>query len=358
VRAGYLPLDEEEHDSPEQSGETNVVIRTEVNARAGLLGNPSDMYGGKVISFLINDFSTTVRIWESPLLTFRLHPQHDRTEFSDLADLVASVSRHGYYGMQRVLFAACRRFADHCQDCGISLRKANFTMDYETNIPRQSGLGGSSAVIVAALRALMRFYRMPPQVIDPSQLADLALSVETQELAIAAGPQDRVVQAYGGLTYMDFSGPRGKYKRLDSALLPRFGLAYVTEALLGSQESGQVHAPVRRRWERGDPEVRRVMHAIAECAELGLQALRQKNLAELGRLMDRNFDLRRRLWGETGLEKHNIRLVEIARAAGFRAKLPGSGGSALIMLEGVGREEALAQNYLAEGYVYSPIRAK
>ena len=282
--------------------EAKVIIGTKVNARAGLLGNPSDMYGGKVISFLIGNFSTTVRIWESPALSFRLHPQHDRTEFADLDDLVDSVRRHGYYGMQRVLFAVCRRFADYCEERGISLRKANFTMDYETNIPRQSGLGGSSAVIVAALRALMRFYRIPPQVINPSQLADLALSVETQELAIAAGPQDRVVQSYGGLTYMDFSGARGKYERLDSALLPRFGLAYVPEALLGSQESGQVHAPVRRRWERGDPEVRRVMRAIAECAEAGLDALRQKDTAGVGRLMDRNFDLRRRLWGEAGLE--------------------------------------------------------
>jgi glucuronokinase len=335
-----------------------VVISTEVNARAGLLGNPSDMYGGKVISFIIENFSTRVRIWESPQLAFRLHPQHDRMEFADLADLLSSVRRHGYYGMQRVLFAACCRFAAYCQERGIALRKANFTVDYETNIPRQSGLGGSSAVIIAVLRALMRFYRVPPHVIAPSELADLALSVETQELAIAAGPQDRVVQAYGGLTYMDFSGAHGRYQRLDSPLLPRFGLAHVTEKHLASQESGQVHAPLRRRWDRGDPEVRRAMRAIAHCAELGLEALRQRNVTQLGRLMDRNFDLRRKLFGEGGLERHNTRLVEIARAAAFSAKLPGSGGAALVLLDGGGSEEELAANYQAEGYVYTPIRAK
>lgn len=333
-----------------------MIISTKVYARAGLLGNPSDMYGGKVISFLIRDFSARVRLWESPHLTFLLHPQHDRSEFSGLDDLVASLRRHGYYGMQRVLFATCRRFADYCRERGLALRKANFTLEYDTDIPRQSGMGGSSAIVIAALRALMRFYRIPPRAIPPPELAILALTVETRELGITAGLQDRVVQAYGGLTYMDFSKPRPRYRPMDAGLLPSFGLAYVTDDHLGGLESGRVHAPMRYRWERGDPEVKRVMHAIARCAEKGREALRRRDLAELGRLMNRNFDLRRRLYGETGPEVHNIALVEIARAAGFPAKLPGSGGAALILLAGGGPNRELAQSYRAQGYRYLRIR--
>ena len=40
------------------------------------------------------------------------------------------------------------------------------------------------------------------------ELADLALAVEVDELGIAAGLQDRVAQAYGGLTFMDFARQR------------------------------------------------------------------------------------------------------------------------------------------------------
>jgi glucuronokinase len=203
----------------------------------------------------------------------------------------------------------------------------------------------------------MRFYRIPPLAIPPPELAALALTVETRELGITAGLQDRVVQAYGGLTYMDFSKPRPRYQLIDPDFLPSFGLAYLTEDHLGGLESGRVHAPMRYRWERGDPEVRRVMHAIAQCAERGRQALRRRDLAELGRLMNRNFDLRRRLYGETGPEVHNIALVEIARAAGFPAKLPGSGGAALILLAEGGSRKALAEAYVAAGYRFLPIRA-
>lgn len=335
-----------------------MIIRTKVHARAGFLGNPSDLYGGKVISFLIEDFAARIQLWESPHLTFQLHPQHDRTEFAGMDDLVTSISRHGYYGMQRVLFATCRRFAGYCEERGFKLRKANFTIAYDTNIPRQSGLGGSSGVIIAALRALLRFYRVPARLVSPGELAKLALSVETKELGIAAGLQDRVVQSYGGLTYMDFTAGDGHYQRMDSSLLPRFGLAWVTEKQLGTTESGQVHTPIRFRWEQGDPVVRRAIRGIARCAAEGREALLAGDEKKLGRLMDRNFDLRREMFGEAGPERHNVRLVEIARAAGYAAKLPGSGGAAIILLGKRGDEGALAQAYAAEGYGYAPVKVR
>ena len=36
----------------------------------------------------------------------------------------------------------------------------NFTITYETDIPRQVGLGGSSAIIAAAVKCLMNFYEL------------------------------------------------------------------------------------------------------------------------------------------------------------------------------------------------------
>ena len=335
-----------------------MISETRVHARAGLLGNPSDMYGGKVISFLIHDFSARVRLWESPDLTFRMHPEHDRVEFSGLADLVDSIRRHGYYGMQRLLFATCRRFADFAQERGLRLRRANFTLEYESDIPRQSGMGGSSAIIIAALRCLFRFHRVPVRAVSPAALAGLALSVETQELGIAAGLQDRVVQCYGGLTYMDFSGARPHYTRLSSRALPPFALAYLTDEQLGTRESGSVHAPVRYRWEQGDPEVRKAIHSLTRCAEEGREALQTRDWRRLGRLMNRNFDLRRGLFGDEALGEHNLALVEIGRAAGFPAKLAGSGGAALVLLDRAEAAQALEEKYAARGYRVTAITAR
>jgi len=331
-----------------------VIIRTEAHARAGLLGNPSDMYGGAVISCLIRNFSAQVRLWESPNLAFQPHPVHDRIVFEGMDDLVRSIERHGYYGMQRILFAACRRFAQYAEETGLRLRKANFTIEYETTIPRQSGLGGSSAMIIAALKALLRFHRVPARAVRPAELAALALSAERQELGIAAGLQDGVVQSYGGLTYMEFSRTPS-YERMDPSLLPRFGLACLTEQHLGAMESGRVHSQVRYRWEQGDQEVRAAMKELARTAKQGGEAIANGDVTRLAQLMERNHDLRVALFGDA-LGQPNLEMVDIAQRLGFAAKLPGSSGAALVLLDGGGSERELAAAYAERGYRYQPIK--
>ena len=70
-------------------------------------------------------------------------------------------------------------------------------MTYETNIPRMVGLSGSSAIITAAFRALLRFYRLSitdDLKIDEASLPQVILDVEMKELGITAGLQDRVIQ--------------------------------------------------------------------------------------------------------------------------------------------------------------------
>ena len=156
---------------------------------------------------------------------------------------------------------------------------------------------------------------------------------------------------------MDFSSGRGRYTRLNARKMPRFGLAYLTEEHFGTLESGQVHSRVRYRWDQGDAEVRRVMRQIAQCAERGKNALAQDDRKTLGRLMNRNFDLRRRLFGDEALGTHNLELIEIARGLGLAAKLPGSSGAALILLSDEEAEAKLAEAYASKGYRYRPIEA-
>ncbi len=86
---------------------------------------------------------------------------------------------------------------------------------------------------------------------------NLVLSVEKDELGINAGLQDRVIQTYGGLVYMDFSRhlmetqKYGNYVRMDITKLPKFWLAYLADP----SDSGKIHSDVRTRFDNGDQEV-------------------------------------------------------------------------------------------------------
>ncbi|MFQ5739346.1 MAG: mevalonate kinase [Acidobacteriota bacterium] len=299
------------------------MIETAVYARAGLLGNPSDGYFGKTISTTLRNFSARITIREAVQLEVVLNRQ-DRCCFDRVQDLVEDIDRHGLYGGLRLLKAAIKVFAQYCQGHGLALPGRNFSLRYETDVPRQVGLGGSSAITIAALRALTQFYEvdLPAEV-----LPNLALDVETAEIGIAAGLQDRVCQAYGGLLYMDFNQDHmeqrghGVYERLDSTLLPPLYLAYGTDF---GQVSGLYHGSLRERYEKGEPRVLDAIKGLAQLAEEGRQCLLAGDLQELARLFDRNFDIRAQL---VPLEPGHVEMVKRARRLGVCAKYAGSGGA-------------------------------
>lgn len=124
--------------------------------------------------------------------------------------------------------AACHHFQGHCDAAGIPLPNVTFQLSYTTNIPRQAGLSGSSALVLATLRCLVEVHGVQDRVHAPD-LPALALAAEGS-LGITAGLQDRVVQTYGGCVYMDFRQALGSvpgvYRAIDPGWSHDAGNAY------------------------------------------------------------------------------------------------------------------------------------
>jgi glucuronokinase len=302
-------------------------------ARAGLVGNPSDGYNGKTISFIIRNFRAEVTLEASDRLEI-LANQRDLSVFDNLEHLAKDVRQHGYYGGIRLLKATVRRFYAHCQQHEHPLHEGNFSLRYQTDIPDLVGLAGSSAIITACLRALMEFYHVG--IARPIQ-ANLIRSVEAEELGIPAGWQDRVIQVYEGLVYMDFNHELmkaqdyGYYEPLDPALLPPLYVAYRTDLAEGTEVH---HNDLKSRYERDDPAV---LAAIAYWADLTDQVrslLLKRQPDQIGELLNRNFDKRREI---CAISRGNQEFVETARATGASAKFAGSGGA----IVGTYRDEAM-----------------
>lgn len=300
-----------------------VIITRRAYARAGLLGNPSDGYFGKTISLIVKNFRAEVVLYHTPDLEI-LPSERDQSKFESIEELFQDVEQHGYYGGVRLIKATVKKFYEYCTGNGIVLPKKNFTIKYKSNIPRQVGLAGSSAIVTATLRALMAFYGVDiPRAVQPN----LILSVETDELNIPAGLQDRVIQVYEGVVYMDFAKEimetrgHGEYEPLGPHLLPQLYLAYRTDLAEGTEK---FHNNIRQRFEEGDPVVVGAMKKFAELAAEGRELLLAGQREELGKLMDENFDLRASIYR---ISERNIEMVERARSVGASAKFTGSGGA-------------------------------
>ena len=309
------------------------MIETYAYARAGLLGNPSDGYFGKTISLLVRNFRARAVLYPSARLEIK-PSRADMPVFESLDGLYETTRWRGYYGGIRIIQALIVRLMDYCREQGIELENRNFTLEYETTVPLRLGLGGSSAIITAALRALIEYFRIDIPL--PVQ-ANLVLETETRELGVAAGLQDRVIQAYEGVVYMDFSRDimdrqgYGYYENLNPSLLPPLYLAYRTSLSEGTEV---FHNRIRERWNAGDPAVVQAMRTWAGYAEQGREALLSGDVATMDRLIDANFDLRRELYD---ISKGNLEMIRVARNLGLSANFAGSGGAI------VGRCEEPAQ---------------
>ena len=308
------------------------MVETRAYARAGVLGNPSDGYFGKTLALTLRNFRSRTLLYPSARLEIRPSAS-DIPIWENLQHLRDQTRWRGYYGGIRILRALLMRFSDYCQERGIALHDRNFTIEYESTIPLRLGLGGSSAIITSALRALMEFFEVE---IPLYVQANLVLETETKELGVAAGLQDRVVQVYEGLVYMDFhrtlmeSRGYGEYEVMDCSVLPNLYVAYRTSLSEGTEV---FHNTLRRRYESGDPQVLEAMRTWARMADDGRAALLAGDTERFGELIDANFDLRADV---TELSPQNRMMVEAARSAGATAKFAGSGGAII----GTYRDEA------------------
>ena len=260
-------------------------------ARAALAGNPSDLYGGAVLAVTLP--SPGAQVVAEPADELLVEPPNPLVE------------------------AGARRL-------GVTARIA-----WSTTIPRSVGLGGSSALVIATLRALREM--------EPAELAELALAIEVEDLGIAAGPQDRYAQAYGGLTFMEFAGEPPECEPLDPSLLPPLVVAWREAAAEGS---GAVHGRLRK---AADEEP---LRRLAQSARTARYALVDRDLGKFARCVDASFDARRELMV---LDPRHVEMIEAARAAGASANYTGSGGAIVAVCEDQGHREAVENGLRAIG---------
>jgi glucuronokinase len=180
----------------------------------------------------------------------------------------------------------------------------------------------------------------------------LVLSVERDELGIAAGLQDRVIQVYEGLVYMDFDATqehlvRGlkcyKYEPLPVDLLSPLYVAYHDSL---SEPTEVFHNDIRGRFNRGEEKVVNAMKHFAELAACGREALLQRDTKRLAELVNQNFNTRRSIYN---LPRWQVQMVEVARECGASAKFAGSGGAIIGLYEGERMYEELCARLSAIG---------
>mgnify|MGYP001820270814 CR=1 FL=1 len=311
---------------------TGTVTAT-VPARAAIAGNPSDGHGGAVVATVVSSVAATVTA--SPSDRFEI-AGFDHGDVS-IDEVVRRVDADGCGDVQPLVPAALTTLH---RRLGADI--APLHIDVTTTIPRSVGLAGSSAIVIATMRAAAQLHGSAPwatTIENPSLLASLALAAERDVLGITAGLQDRVVQSFGGTVSMEFGAEAmrpldhphllerpgavlrvGSYRRLGP--LPEGMFVAFRPDTAG--DSGAVHAAV----DPADADVRRTMRRAADAARAATVAITAGDTAALGSAMNATFDERAAVME---LDPRHVEMVEMARATRAAANYTGSGGAVVVL---------------------------
>lgn len=289
------------------------VIEASAPGRCGIVGNPSDIYGGVVVSC-----STPARARCRLTLGVPTELPEDPTLWQ----------------------AATARFP--LQDVKV---------EWSSDVPRSSGLAGSTALLAATLACVMTARDSKPRLrsfAERSGFAELVRDIEKNEAGVQCGFQDAYMAVYGGLQRMEFQRKTptdvGPFASLESLNLPLPFLLVTT----GVQRlSGSVHGPVIERWLAGDEEIRRAVKEVTRLGAKGCSALLNNDLRELAACMNRNQELIAG-WGGSG-EAIDKLVADCRDSGAMAAKLAGAGmGGTIIAL--ATDLDALEESLRQKGY--------
>lgn len=326
------------------------VIKKIAYPRAAVIGNPSDGFYGKTIAFPFSNFQSEAKLTEREGIRII---GANRPVFDSLDAFYQDYLLHGLTAENPLVTATIKRFIEHCQYENISLHSRGFEIEFESTIPREVGLAGSSAIITAILRCLLAYYEVS---IPEKQQANLILAVETKEMGISAGLQDRVVQVYEHPVYMDFGkelmerNGYGEYRMISPDLFQNFYIAYSSGEAEGSDV---VHNDLRGRYDAGDAKVHQVMAELSILTEDFLSSLNLGQAKKLATCMSRNFDLRQSI---CQISKRNAEMITLARSVGASAKFTGSGGAIIGNYSSEEMYQNLEEVFAAKGIqLFKPI---
>ena len=297
------------------------MITATAPGRCGLVGNPTDMYGGSVLSCATHERARCTLNPEAAGIGITVSGQSQGIE--SVADL--GLHEGDYLNVARAVLAALEV---------VPGRTAPFQLTAETDIPMQAGLAGSTAILATITGCVLTHLELR---LTPYEIAELIRKIEYDVLGIVCGFQDHYMTVFGGLNFMDF---RDKNSSAPQEPTVPFATVEPLSNYVGDlplilahtgvrHHSGTVHKSIRERWLEGEPTVVDGYVEIARLARAAKRALLASDWDALAELMSRNHAIQRDLGGSG---EANERLIAAALAGGAEgAKLAGAGGGGTIL---------------------------
>ncbi|PPQ30053.1 GHMP family kinase ATP-binding protein [Rhodopila globiformis] len=309
-----------------------ATVRSRVPLRLGLAGGGTDLspycdeHGGAVLNTTIDRYAYAfiepstdgLAHFVAPDLEFEecLHPNLDSLAEARLR-LHAGVAR--------------RMLAQFGGGVLPAIRVTSYV-----DAPPGSGLGSSSALVVALVEAFTAWLSAP---LGPYDVARLAFEVERIDLGLAGGKQDQYAATFGGTNFIEFHAADrvivnplrvapAVLNELQTSLVVCFtGVSRRSEAIIAEQQRGMTATAEHR----ADAGVVDSLHQLKHDAIAMKEALLRGEIARMAAILNRSWAAKQRT--AAGISTGRIaEMYDLAFAHGaIGGKVSGAGGGGFMM---------------------------
>ena len=306
----------------------NKVVRSRAPLRLGLAGGGtdvspySDLYGGNVLNAAI-DMYAYCTIAESDDDKVHFHAPDLGENWTSRAE--RNLALDGQLVLHKAIYNyIVREFND-----GNPLPVRVVT---SADAPPGSGLGTSSTMVVAILRAYQELLKLP---LGEYDLAQIAYDIERKECGLAGGKQDQYAATFGGFNFMEFFADD---RVIVNPLRIRVDIINEIECSMllyftgRSRESANIIKDQIETASSGDGKSLTAMHRVRQSAIDMKEALLKAEIKGMADILGKSWMAKRDM-AQTISNQHIDEIYERAIDAGaLSAKISGAGGGGFMML--------------------------
>lgn len=303
-----------------------MIIRSKAPLRLGLAGGGTDVspysetYGGLILNATINLYAyCTIEELTNDTIELVATDLNTNLIFKSMSSLPIDGDLDLHKGVyNRVV-----------KDFGF--KPMSFRITTFSDAPAGSGLGSSSTMVVAILKAFVEWLNLP---LGDYEIARLSYEIERKDLKLSGGKQDQYAAAFGGFNFMEFLNNDVvivnplRIKRWIVDELEASMVLYYTGA---SRSSARIIEEQQKNTSSGNMIAIEAMHRIKQSAIDMKMALLQGNIQDFAQILGQAWEDKKKM--ATAISNPLIQeAFDVAAVAGaISGKVSGAGGGGFIM---------------------------
>ncbi|PWK77735.1 D-glycero-alpha-D-manno-heptose-7-phosphate kinase [Mucilaginibacter oryzae] len=304
-----------------------MVIRSKAPLRLGLAGGGSDVspysdiYGGFILNATIDLYAyCTINVNETKKIEIVAADLNQKLSYDVLEALPID-------GNLDIIKGVYNRLV---KDYHIN-NLTGFRITTHSDAPPGSGLGSSSTMVVAIVKAFTEWWNLP---LGEYDIAHLAYEIERIDLALTGGKQDQYAATFGGFNFMEFLKEDKVIVnplRIKRWIIDELESSMVLFFTGASRSSAKIIEEQQKNTSQGNVTAIEAMHNIKQSAIDMKEALLKGDISSYAKILGSAWVDKKKM--ATSISNESIDIIyDTAIAAGaLSGKVSGAGGGGFMM---------------------------